>query len=418
MLKNVQGLRAIATLFFARRVPSDRTLISERHSRVASGVGGRELVRSVQALRAIAALLVVLDHLNWVVIKIDPTNHSFLKPFEYFGQAGVDLFFVISGFIMVATNWNHFGSIRFGPSFLGKRFLRIFPPYWILILPIATAYFIAGRKFMHARGGNVDVVASILLFPTSQLHLLDISWTLTFEIFFYLIFSIIVVVQRRFLLPLLAIWTVSEVVAMMIWGNSANPWANFVGTPLPLEFIAGALIGNQYRSQRMPLALVIGSLGLLTASLVFFAVLIFQPDAKLTNLRLLTFGIPASLIIYGAVGLEMKKRFLAPRWLVEFGNSSYATYLWHSPVILLCAAIGARLNGRGVVIPTFVVIATFLLVYAVSTLAYRALEKPVISFLGNLITRNRSDRGLIANPVITEVKGPLNRDKSRIDFVS
>lgn len=380
--------------------------------------GSKGIVNNVQALRAIAAFLVVLDHLNAVVLKSDPSRLSFLVPFQCFGQAGVDLFFVISGFVMVATSWNDFGSIVSSRSFLIRRLLRIYPPYWILILPIATAYIVAGRSFMHARGGNVDVAASLLLLPSSQLHLLDVSWTLTFEIFFYIVFALILIVNRRFLLPLLGVWALGEIAAVSLWSDAANPWISFIATPLPLEFITGALIGYLFRSERMPFSRILGSLGLAIAVIVFLIVATHPPDAKLTNLRLIEFGIPASLVIYGAVGSEVHRGVKAPGWLVELGNSSYATYLWHSPVILICALLATRFNIHGTVVSALAVTVTLCLVYVVSTLAYRRLERPLTIYLNKLVTVHTKRKGYFVAGTPVSVGTSLICDKPVGDFVS
>lgn len=67
-----------------------------------------KVLKNVQALRAVAALLVVLDHVNTLLVHSDPNAKTLLSSFGYFGGFGVDLFFAISGFIMVTTNWNAF----------------------------------------------------------------------------------------------------------------------------------------------------------------------------------------------------------------------------------------------------------------------------------------------------------------------
>jgi len=102
-----------------------------------------KVLKNVQALRAVAALLVVLDHVNTLLVHSDPNAKTLLSSFGYFGGFGVDLFFAISGFIMVTTNWNAFERPRAGVTFLLRRIARIYPPYWIVLVPIALAYLVA-----------------------------------------------------------------------------------------------------------------------------------------------------------------------------------------------------------------------------------------------------------------------------------
>lgn len=86
-------------------------------------------VKKREALRATAAMLVVFDHMNGVLAKTDPHTRTFFDAFRYFGNFGVDLFFVISGFIMVATNGDAFARAGSSKTFILRRLARFYPPY-------------------------------------------------------------------------------------------------------------------------------------------------------------------------------------------------------------------------------------------------------------------------------------------------
>jgi peptidoglycan/LPS O-acetylase OafA/YrhL len=136
----------------------------------------------------------------------DLHHDAILKSFAVFGNAGVDLFFVISGFIMVATTWNLLGSGRASVSFILNRIARIYPAYYLALLPVVGIFVFKRDSFMTGHSlANTDVLASIFLYP-QPLHkvLLGISWTLVWEMTFYIVFALMMTQPREKLPWLLA----------------------------------------------------------------------------------------------------------------------------------------------------------------------------------------------------------------------
>ena len=347
------------------------------------------MLKNVQALRAIAAMLVILDHVSYELFKSDPGGRTLLDGFRYIGQFGVDLFFVISGFIMVTTSWNAFGRPGVSRTFVLRRLARIYPPYWIVLSPIVLAYALAAHQFLHRVEGQADIFASIALLPSSHPRLLDISWTLTYELSFYGVFAVVLTARRSLLLPLLGCWVVLQLIAMWLWHGSGNPYLSFLGTPLPLEFIMGACVGYFYRSGKMPSFAFTGVAGIVAATLVWIASAL--PEISMIDLskrdivRILQFGIPAACIIYGAVGWEVRRASFAPPWLVGLGDASYSMYLWHVPVSLVLGALFARAHVHGIVGNTFAQAITIAVILGVSVSAYRFFERPITTWLNALI---------------------------------
>lgn len=346
------------------------------------------MLRNVQALRAIAALLVVFDHLNGELAKSDPGAWTLFAPFVYFGQFGVDLFFVISGFIMVTTTWNLIGQPGISRGFILRRLARIYPPYWFVLLPVLIAYFASAHVLMPSHEGRADVLASIFLFPTLHARVLDTSWTLTFEMFFYVVFAFVLQFKRSTLVPLLGMWFVFEVGAGIAWHGSSNVLLGFLSSPLPIEFILGALIGYQFRVGSLRGATACGILGCAIAICVWIASSNPSVTAVLTNedfFRVLQFGIPAALIVYASVGLEVKFGARVPSVAVQLGDASYATYLWHSPIVILIGFVAGRVHIRGFIGDTFVQLATIVVAISVSLTVYRFFERPVTNYLNRRI---------------------------------
>jgi peptidoglycan/LPS O-acetylase OafA/YrhL len=147
-----------------------------------AGAPSHGTIRSVQIMRGLAAFMVVAHHCAW------KGQQYSTDPWRGFraGEAGVDLFFVISGFIMCeATNRRPIG---FG-AFLKARALRILPLYWLLSL-VALACWRIAPQWVNSKGGDTVVLESFLLLPTTGLYLIQNGWTLSYEFLFYAIFAL------------------------------------------------------------------------------------------------------------------------------------------------------------------------------------------------------------------------------------
>lgn len=348
------------------------------------------MLKTVQALRAIAALLVVCDHVNYLFSRSDPTGRTWFFTFGYFGSFGVDVFFAISGFIMVSTCWNSFGVRGTSRRFLLRRIARIYPPYWLVMIPTILAYVFGANHVMRAHAGRVDIVSSLLLLPQANLPLLLVAWTLSFEIFFYLVFAVIINMRRTLLVPLLVTWLVLEVVLAIVFKDATDPYGRFLGMPFPIEFVMGALIGRMYRVGKMPNGVVIGVAGLCAAIALWSFGAINGLTARNTTTdftRVIFFGIPASMLLYGAVSKEMYRRTCVPAWLVWTGDASYAIYLWHLPVIAIVGASAAFASVRGFWAQSAAESITIFAVLAVSFFEYRYFETPLTASLNAKIER-------------------------------
>ena len=353
------------------------------------------MLKNVQALRAIAAMLVVFDHMNGVLANTDPHTRTFFDAFRYFGNFGVDLFFVISGFIMVATNWDAFARAGSSQTFILRRLARIYPPYWLVLLPILVAFMVAPHQFMHAHEGRADVLASILLLPQEYDPLLIVSWTLTFELFFYAIFAVLLRAKREALLPLLGVWAALQIVLALTLHGAANSYVGFLGTPLPLEFIMGAGIGYLFRLGTMPLARSLGAIGIVVSLVVWIASATpgATADLGMNGLsRVLQFGMPAALIVYGAVGWEGLVGSIAPSWGVALGDASYAIYLWHVPIGIVVGSLANRLHVHGIVADSIVHVVCLAVIIGVSLAAYNYFERPVTTYLNKWVAQYAASR--------------------------
>ncbi len=296
----------------------------------------------VQVLRGLAATMVLLCHLNLWEHKV--FGGAIVAPdFLRFGEAGVDLFFVISGFIMVyitPREMNDFGSWA---EFLYRRLTRIFPPYWIVSAFLLVAWLHNPLLFNSFYKHQMDVGRSLLLLPQSFLPLLIVGWSLIHEVYFYFIISGILIWRTAGRVGLLCLWSLGILAANLGgWTEnfSGHPVLQLISSPFSLEFQLGMLIALVYRkllALRIPgCACALFATGGITAIYVAGR---YMPDGGVYPnnnhlFRLGYLGLAAFFVVLCVVLMDASpKSIKAPRWGVLLGDASYALYLIHLPII-------------------------------------------------------------------------------------
>lgn len=304
-----------------------------------SGVGGERL-DFVQALRGIAAIAVVMYHARlWIVGPgfSDAGDRLFRN-----GAAGVDLFFVISGFIMVHTTWHSPGGVRNAGRFLARRLARIWPVY-----VIATFAFIVAEgsvwHWLTTRSGLLHLGKAFVFYPVAPGGAPffgwtpnGVGWTLDYEIWFYLLFAIALVAGRRRWAVLVGLFTLFLVAVPRLYTGhvDADAYFEYQMSPVILrlaassmvwEFLAGAAIGAIYRSRlRIENRAVLGAF----AAMAMTAVL-WQHFAGHGHHGMVGWG-PALIVMVLALALWNKASPISvPRPLLWLGDVSFSLYLVH-----------------------------------------------------------------------------------------
>jgi peptidoglycan/LPS O-acetylase OafA/YrhL len=331
---------------------------------------------NVQALRAIAALMVVVVHAYAVESTYLP-GRPWTTPFHVLGTYGVDLFFAISGTVMLVSTAAWFGEKTAPRRFLARRATRIYPPYLIVTALVLVAYLLVPAATGEHRSARPDILLSFLALPQQGEPLLVVGWTLTYELVFYCVFAVALRFQRRYLPFVTAIWLLA-VILIGALGPAANPWVRVLGSWFNLEFVFGMLVGTAVLRGRFfaPRTLLALAVALIVAVCIataysgreFLAVAWWRPWAV---------GAPMALLVYASLGLE-RRGLLAPRWLRAQGDASYALYLWH---VLVIGALGLALNRahvHGSPARLAIVFGGYALAIAVSFVAYRYVERPLL----------------------------------------
>lgn len=335
-------------------------------------------------LRGIAVLMVACAHLFSVEAKLG--GPTIIGKWALNGFAGVDLFFVISGFIMAFTNQYNFGRISAVPRFWFLRVFRIYP-LWILVCGAIYAVWLYHPDWVYqSHHSNPDILKSFLLIPQNELPLHAVGWTLIHELWFYFVFGIILVFPRILSVPLLLIWAGFIVFSYFSPIFAMNEWVSLFTHPLSIEFIAGALCGIFLAKSKFGF-----SKSLIMFSIAITIVLMTKIDgnggeffAARTG-RALYFTLPFVFLILGIVSLE-KEHGHFPKFLSKIGDWSYSLYLLHVPVFAAFVRLFAPFSDPNSVLDNiaFIALATFAAILA-SFVTYSLFERPIITFAHRII---------------------------------
>lgn len=334
---------------------------------------------SIQVARGVAALAVVGFHM----LATQPKYFSgtdVLPGGLAFGMSGVDLFFVISGFVMVLTTRGRHGRPREVGKFAWNRFFRIYPTYWVYYLALLPVFFFLPGFINSSQGGKVDLFTSFFLLPSPTLPLLLVAWTLTIELWFYVVFSAILFLPERLILPAFGVWFV--VLVVLNWNGpfGADPWSAVPGHAMAIEFIFGGLVALSFR--RIPplasLVLALGGIAVL-ATLGWATAVSVSAGAGLQ--RPFTLGVGYALLLLAATSFEYRRGIGLVAKLSFLGDMSYSVYLAHVLVLAVTGRAWLALSGALADNP-FVVgaywIFTVLVVLGVGYASYRLIERPVM----------------------------------------
>lgn len=286
---------------------------------------------SVQYLRALAALFVLLAHIGF---KLEVHSINLLSSYKI-GSYGVDFFFIISGFIMCLTIDKNKSTVI---AFMKARFIRIIPLYWILSF-VALIIFLVNPSLVNSSGGQTSIWASFTLIPNGDKYLINNGWTLSFEFFFYLVFSLFIPFGAgQKALTILALLSLS-IIGLLV--DTENSYFKFITSPLLLEFVMGIVAYKLIQFKRIKL---IYSIVLISASL---SLLFYVNGSGLESKdvifgRALYAGLPMMMLFLGVVSIE----HLMPkdRILYNIGMSSYSLYLLH-PFTLSAVTVCFSLVG-------------------------------------------------------------------------
>jgi len=344
----------------------------------------RHSFANLQAIRAIAAVQVMVFHT------------PFWRP-HFLSQTpwGVDLFFVLPGFII---------SYSAGTSlslFIVKRISRLVPMYWLMTFITFIASALLPSFFKNTRPILSHLFLSLGFIPFHKSEkimapVLHVGWTINYEFFFYVIFGFAMYLSLRN--PRwIALITIVFLVILGIKFGSISDILNFYCNPLIIEFALGILIYEIWRRQndgRLPNIPMIAWTLIGSGAL---CIIVFAPLSRDPWIQLVDHGLPSFLIVLSGVELDQYVR--CPRFIRTIGDASYSLYLIHYHILMLPLTLIAP--EKKLTPLTFVVsLIVWILIVQISILIYRYIEKPIIEFTRKflmyyVLRENISDRSYV-----------------------
>ena len=347
----------------------------------------KTMLVNVQFLRFVAAALVLLYHGAQGIGSKLGVDNPLRDIFLLIGFSGVDLFFVISGFIIYASNNNKSGWHQ-GMQFISLRAARIFLGYWpFFFMALGMLYCLNPEKL-----GKINLVSSFFLIP-DKMHatLINATWSLSYELYFYGLFFVLFFVENRLRIIL---FMAASLIGFNVFANyifEAYTWKGFnnisdverfITSPWLLEFFAGCIVAHMIdRGAKAGAWLaVVAGIALFVLGYSLNATVIDGKIDRFFNYhyRMSIFGGGSALLIYGLVNLEQQGFIIFSRFSMLLGSASYSLYLCHT--IILDAIEYSSLQQSLINLalpPTLKYIALLLVIQTVAVLLYLIVEKPV-----------------------------------------
>ncbi len=307
----------------------------------------------------------------------------------YDGSPGCsDLFFVISGIVISTVTVGKFGSPRSALTFLYHRFARIYPIFWFYFAIVLAIYLHSPSTINGAAGHHVDLLRSFFLIPNKYANLLGPAWSLSYEVYFYLVFFLLLLLATEHIAPIVyCLWGGAIILCSLTFPAPSTPLLRLVTSPFIIEFLAGCLLFQIYHRfalhPRAGKILLLFSLVWLTAAIVWTRIVRGSFTDYGENApweRIAFFGTFAFLFLLGAMELERSSRVRFARPFEALGDLSYSIYLSHLMVVQL---FGRSIRWFAPHLPFAIFIVDALAipsVILVGFLSYTRIERPLMRF--------------------------------------
>ncbi|WP_456311198.1 acyltransferase family protein [Serratia proteamaculans] len=361
----------------------------------------RKNLESIQALRGLAAMFVMLFHYG-ISLNLNPDNR--LAILLSHGWSGVDMFFIISGFIAAYTIGNDDQGFRASIEYLIQRIIRIIPLYYIITILSAG----------HSIESFIETGKSLLFIPIGGLPpdgwgpgyggaRVGQGWTLNYEMYFYLVVAISMMFGRAkwlfttgfislVVLTPLAIFNVPENYGFS--GFYFNyQYINLMTNPIVLEFIFGVIIFFIYKKMNNKTSPAWGIA--ILASVLCFGINFYSPFYF--NSRIAAWGIPSAILIIALLKLELMGKIRFPNIMLHLGKISFSLYLLHEGVQGILLKTIKKLSGQENIFShlsmrVFLFLLSILFTIYISTLSYKYLEKKISTKLKQIFLSTRINK--------------------------
>jgi exopolysaccharide production protein ExoZ len=348
---------------------------------------------NIQILRALAALAVVFFHVGLETAGVCKAVGLSCEQNSWFGAYGVNLFFMISGFIMVVTSWSSFGKPGATRAFLDKRLKRIVPLYWLVTtIAVVGVFFVPSMLNVPVLEPGY-VLASYLFWPVERLNglvrpIANLGWTLNLEMFFYAVFAVTLFFDRLRGLVAAVVFLIGVVILHTtgIFGAQGALAAvplNFWADPIILNFVLGMGVGVVYmRGLRTTIIdnLLLLAIAIACATVVDLNTEMLRAFPENHILPRFASALPMlPVLLIGALGTQLDLGKLWVKAGLLLGNASYSLYLIHPFALRPFRAIWSKYVGDTMPVWTFSAVSV-LLAFAVGLGCYFVAERPFTNY--------------------------------------
>lgn len=341
-------------------------------------------IHSIQVARALAAFMVVAFHGLRIQEKYLPSS-DLLPAFLEIGQTGVDLFFVISGFIMVLVSKDSKAAST--ADFLAKRFLRIYPTYWVYYGALVLVFLVAPGMINSSDSAGIDLLSSFFLFPSDSLPILLVAWSLTHELWFYLVFAGMLCAPVKLRIYCLALWAALIVCSKHF--ELSGPFFRVATHNFTIEFILGATSAYAFlhlKNLQTASYLYIWALGTACFLLWFGFAGVLENSVNVIHdipmSRALLVGGGYALMITSFAMIENSGKLRTHAILKELGDASYSIYLSHILVLSILGRVWLSImgaEGHTTILEALFWTIAFTCTMIGGYIAYIAIERPLLN---------------------------------------
>ncbi len=338
--------------------------------------------KMIEVGRAIAAAAVVFYHAGSMYALPKYGNAVPWSGWGEIGKHGVDLFFIISGFIIFATHQKDFGHPERLKTYVIRRFVRIYPVYWFwttVFLFMAAA----GLATAAIAKSPIDLLSAYSLIRlSSENPPLWVAWTLFHEVAFYAIFSLLIL-HRSFGIMALTVWGLSIVLSSKYTGPDQPTFMTVVTDLINLEFFFGMAIAATFRRTGVKTAA-----GLLIIGVFSLAFVAYHNHAGTLPRNPLFYGVPFALLLSGMVSLEYKKRLSVPAWILAIGAATFSIYLVHGMFLSVIYRIITKIAPSSIpfslqLIPVIAALVSI----GIGYICYLIIERPALAWMRNRVAK-------------------------------
>jgi peptidoglycan/LPS O-acetylase OafA/YrhL len=366
-------------------------------------------IDNLQAIRGFSCLLIAVAHaFSWESrfgLSVFPS-----RVMGFVGHIPIDLLFVTSGFILT---YAHFGpGKRSGGigTYLWRRAWRVFPTYWTALALAVASYTLVFGYPLPAPGWGYVWDMAWLRPRIEHPHVLPVAWTMVYEVLFYGVFGLALIVPRWASLTGVGVWAAITIGLAVAAVEPQNTTLRHLLSPFMLELLAGCLVAWAVTRTRVfpSTALGIGLVWMVGG--VALACYRYPILMAMTSYRVVLMGVPAALLVYGTTTAE-RFGWRAPQWLCRVGDKSYSIYLvhWIAQSVVFYVTLWMNMSHS----KTWHVVWLGMMIVAgigSGLVFYQLVEKPVMSVVRNKRPKNAAgvpeDSEAVATPASIPISVP------------